>query len=66
MDGWRREPSVKCGGPFVGRARVLPANEEPEAERALQANYGLGRRLYNVFGRQVDSVYVEVTPVTTS
>ena len=69
-DEVRVAPSTTRGrplaSPFVGRARVLPANEEPEAERALQANYGLGRRLYNVFGRQVDSVYVEVTPVTTS
>jgi PPOX class probable F420-dependent enzyme len=49
--------------PFVGRARVVPANEEAEAERWLQANYGLGRRLYSLFGDRVSNVYVEVTPV---
>jgi PPOX class probable F420-dependent enzyme len=49
--------------PFVGRARVVPANEKAEAERWLQANYGLGRRLYSLFGDRVSNVYVEVTPV---
>src|SRR5436309_1558760 len=29
-----------------GKARVLPAAEEERAERAIAANYGLGRRLY--------------------
>src|SRR5438874_12490748 len=50
------------GPPFVGRARVLPDSEGAEAERWLQANYGLGRRLYSLFGNRVESVYVEVTP----
>ena len=50
------------GSPFVGRARVLSPGEEAEAERCLQVNYGLGRRIYTLLGRQVDSLYVEVTP----
>jgi PPOX class probable F420-dependent enzyme len=48
--------------PLVGTARVLPVDEAAEAERGLQANYGLGRRLYSRLGRQLASVYVEVTP----
>src|SRR3954451_244565 len=35
------------GPPFVGRARVVPDNEVPAAERALQSNYGVGRRMYS-------------------
>ena len=34
------------GPPVTGTARVLGADEEAAAERALEANYGLGRRLY--------------------
>ena len=48
--------------PLVGTARVLPVDGAAEAERCLQANYGLGRRLYSRLGRNVVSVYVEVTP----
>jgi len=48
--------------PLVGTARVLPPEEEAEAERWLQANYGLGRRLYSRLGDRVASVYVEVVP----
>ena len=50
------------GPPFAGRARILGPDEEAEAERWLQANYGLGRRLYSLMGRSVPSTYVEVTP----
>jgi PPOX class probable F420-dependent enzyme len=50
------------GPPFLGTARVVPPDEEAEAERCLQANYGLGRRLYMVPGRRLDNVYIEVTP----
>jgi len=49
--------------PLVGTARVLPIEEAADAERCLQANYGLGRRLYTQLGQQVASVYVEVTPM---
>jgi PPOX class probable F420-dependent enzyme len=48
--------------PLVGTARVLPIDEAAEAERCLEANYGLGRRLYSRVGQPVASVYVEVTP----
>jgi PPOX class probable F420-dependent enzyme len=48
--------------PFVGTARVLSADEAVEAERCLQANYGVGRRLYSRLGEQLATVYVEVTP----
>ena len=45
-----------------GRARVLPAEESDRAERALQANYGLGRRLYERAGVADDLVYLEISP----
>jgi PPOX class probable F420-dependent enzyme len=51
--------------PFVGTARVLPIDEAAEAERCLQGNYGVGRRLYSRLGQQVASVYVEVTPTAS-
>ncbi|MDQ6915196.1 MAG: PPOX class F420-dependent oxidoreductase [Actinomycetota bacterium] len=45
-----------------GRVRIVPAEEEAHAEEAIQANYGLGRKLYEAasVGR-VDLVYLEVT-----
>jgi len=51
-------------GPAVeGRARILPAGEEARAESAIQANFGLGRRVYKgVAGSGPRFVYVEVTP----
>jgi PPOX class probable F420-dependent enzyme len=52
-------------GPFAeGTARVLPAQEEPRAERALCSNYGLGRRIYETVSGPlgVKAVYLEVTP----
>lgn len=48
--------------PFVGAARVVPPEEEAEAESWLQANYGLGRRLYSRLSDRVANVYVEVMP----
>ena len=48
-----------------GSARVLPPAEEPRAESALRANYGLGRRLYEGMATGplgVETVYLEVTP----
>jgi uncharacterized protein len=50
------------GAPFLGTARRVPAEEEPEAERCLRANYGLSRRVYSFFTGRLDNVYVEVTP----
>ena len=47
-----------------GTARVVSVEEKPHAEATIQANYGLGRRLYE---RGADSVgsneaYVEIVP----
>jgi uncharacterized protein len=53
------------GLPAEGRARVLEEpSEVKEAEIALQANYGVGRRLYEGIGGVlgVDTVYLEITP----
>jgi PPOX class probable F420-dependent enzyme len=53
-------------GPSVeGRARVLDAADKEHAERAIQSNYGLGRRLYEGAADAVggDEAYVEVVPV---
>ena len=52
------------GRPFTGKARLLPENEAATAERALQSNYGLGRRIYSSFSGSVPNVYVEVTPTS--
>ena len=56
-------------GPAIeARARILPPAQEREAESAIQANFGLGRRFYKAvvmrFGAEV--VYVEVTPMEES
>jgi uncharacterized protein len=71
----RNDPSVRVapctvrgkpvGLPAEGRARILEEpSEVKEAEIALQANYGVGRRLYEGFGGVlgVDTVYLEITP----
>ena len=51
-------------GPLVrGTARILGAAEEPRAEAALKANYGVGRALYERIPTGTESVYLEVTPV---
>ena len=51
------------GPPTEGRARVLdqPGDEE-KAEVALQANYGLGRKVYEGVGGASETVYLEITP----
>jgi PPOX class probable F420-dependent enzyme len=54
------------GPPFVGRARLVPEADAPAAERAVQSNYGLGRRMYTAMGDSVETVFVEVTPVAPS
>jgi len=48
--------------PFLGTARRVPAEEEPEAERWLRANYGFGRRVYTLLTGRLANVYVKVTP----
>jgi PPOX class probable F420-dependent enzyme len=55
------------GPPAEGDARVLAAGEEEHAERAIAANYGLGRRVYERLGERVarvDMVYVAVEPAS--
>jgi PPOX class probable F420-dependent enzyme len=56
-------------GPAVaGHARILDPAEEPAAERALRARYGVGRRLFElvvepVFRRRgLLPTYVEIVP----
>ena len=68
-----RDPAVRVApatsrgrplaAPFLGRARLVTAEEEPEAERCLQANYGVSRRLYSLFTGRLSNVYVEITPM---
>lgn len=53
------------GPPAEGRARVLDQQSESGlAEAALQANYGLGRRIYEGAGEALGNktVYLEVEP----
>jgi PPOX class probable F420-dependent enzyme len=58
-------PRGKPMGPAAeARARVLDPHAEPRAEAAIQANYGLYRRVYEgaVQKLKVPGVYVEVSP----
>jgi PPOX class probable F420-dependent enzyme len=58
----RRKP---LGPPAEGRARVLEQpGEDQKAEAALQANYGLGRKLYQGAGGALgtETVHLEITP----
>ena len=52
------------GPPVEGRARILPPEEEERAERAIQANYGRFRRIYESVGNRmgIDAVYIEIEP----
>jgi uncharacterized protein len=53
------------GPPAEGRARVLEGQGDVDAaEAALQANYGLGRKVYEGAGGAlgVATVYLEITP----
>jgi uncharacterized protein len=69
----RNDPKVRIApctargkplGPATeGRARVLDQPGEAEkAEVALQANYGLGRKVYEGVGGASETVYLEITP----
>ena len=50
-------------GPYAeGTARVLPPGDEANAERVLQANYGLGRKIYEGSAAAFDAQYIVVTP----
>ncbi len=52
------------GPAFRGRAQILAAGDAAAAaERWIQSNYGLGRRLYEWAIADADAVYVAVTPV---
>ena len=54
-------------GPAVeGRGRILPRSEWARAEAAIAANYGLGRRAYNLPWRRREPeamTYLEVSPL---
>ena len=58
------------GPPAQGRARVLSARQECEhAERAIAANYGAFRKLYEGAGSRMSSivmVYVEIAPAASA
>jgi hypothetical protein len=50
-------------GPYAeGTARVCGPDDEAHAERALQSNYGLGRKLYEGSAGSMEAFYIEVTP----
>ena len=51
------------GPPFAGTARILPKEENAEAERCLDAHYGLQRRAYlKLFGQSDLGEHIEITP----
>jgi len=52
------------GAPFEARARMLAREEEPLAEAALVARYGLGRELFErtVDVLRIDMCFLEITP----
>lgn len=67
----RSEPRVQVApctvrgvpkGAFAeGTARICAESEEEHAERALQSNYGLGRKLYEGSAGSMEAHYIEVT-----
>ena len=51
------------GPPVAGTARVLSSGTHGDAERWIQANYGLSRRVYyRLTGMHDVGAYIEVTP----
>jgi PPOX class probable F420-dependent enzyme len=58
---WRGKPLSPA---IAGTARVVEPAEEDRAERALEANYGLDRKLYKRFiaPREPEMVYVAIEP----
>ena len=73
----RRHPQVRVapstmrgaplGPPFVGQARILDRSEEPNAERAIRANYRWFRRIYlGLLTGHLAARYVEIIPVDPS
>jgi PPOX class probable F420-dependent enzyme len=59
------DPRGKPKGEMVeAAARILPQAENERADRIVQSNYGLFRRLYKAgFSGRVEDAFVEVTPV---
>ena len=60
---FRGKPS---GAPAEGRGRILDANESERAERAIAANYGLFRKLYEGVGNRlpIELLYIEIEPAS--
>ena len=68
----RNNPSVKVApctvrgvprGAFApGTARVVDATGQEHAEKAIQANYGTFRKIYEGSAGSMDAYYLEVTP----
>ena len=70
----RRDPRVRItpcttrgrpkGPTAEGTARIVDRTEEERAERAIQANYGAGRRVYEgaIDAANASLVYIEVAP----
>ena len=55
------------GPPFVGRAQILDRSEEPNAERAIRANYRWFRRIYlRLLTGHLAARYVAIVPVDNS
>src|SRR5438309_1201801 len=56
----------KRGAPAEGRGRILDANESERAERAIAANYGLFRKLYEGVGNRlpIELLYIEIEPAS--
>jgi PPOX class probable F420-dependent enzyme len=52
--------------PIAGTARALSSGKESDAEKAIQSNYGVQRKLYNRMLGDLDTVgtYIEVTPAS--
>lgn len=61
------DPRGKPLGPAIeGRARVLPEAEWDRAERAIAANYGLGRKIYMAPARSKETqTYIEIVPASS-
>jgi PPOX class probable F420-dependent enzyme len=53
--------------PLEGHARVLTSGTESDAERRIQANYGMARRLYyRLLGQTEVGTYLEIIPTSPS
>ena len=50
-------------GPYAeGRGRICTPEEQSHAEEAIQANYGLGRKVYEGSAGSMEAYYIEVAP----